>query len=79
MEFLQLTAKQAAIAIENSILYESIDRFVPKMLLKSLGCNNLPELKLGDNKLISLSIIISDFPSFASISKKLSSSKIFIN
>jgi len=72
LETLNLLTAQIAISIENSRLYTSISRFLPREFLNLLEKDSVTEVKLGDHVEKEMTVLFSDIRGFTSMSEKMS-------
>jgi predicted ATPase/class 3 adenylate cyclase/predicted Ser/Thr protein kinase len=78
VELLRLLSSQMAVSIENARLYESVSglnrayhRFVPHEFLRTLGRENILDVRLGDQIRQEMTVLFSDIRSYTALAETM--------
>lgn len=71
VEVLNLLSSQAAISLENALLYEAMGRFVPVQFLQLLNKRSLVDVRLGDQIERNMSVLFCDIRGFTRLSETM--------
>ena len=88
-QFIEVIASQAAISLQNSLLYRNLEhtlevqtrltnahaRFVPHQFLAALGREHIQDVELGDSASKELSVVFSDIREFTPLIERLGPEK----
>jgi predicted ATPase/class 3 adenylate cyclase/tRNA A-37 threonylcarbamoyl transferase component Bud32 len=76
-EVLSILSSQAAISLENALLYSAYDQFVPHQFIELLGKRSVIDIRLGDSTSMDMAVMFTDIRNFTQLSETMTAKEIF--